>query len=982
MLAWIGIALLSVSWLVGLGYYHPANWPAWAFLAGSGTLLLATARGRLVPPWQSAAAALLAFPSLLVASGPQRTAAPWPYWAPLALVCLGSLLGFLAGLRWLARPAPPERRGGRNSRQSPPERAPAPASLPQKLLGRLGTAALLAGCVLLVQALGMMVYATVTARSHELPPPFPWMLGLVARALGADSAVYQSTIVLFSMRETHQLGATWELLLDPVTWCFLLGGSVLVGWWTWSGVLRREGEEARPGARPRAFRLALARFAVPILAWLPLRAGLYMGIFLHGVLRTEYSAPLVAMRVFWNTWIHLALLAGPVLLAWRLVPRPAGEPPPAPAGATPRWRLPLAGLLAAAAAAALTAAVLWEPVGERKAGRVMFEEYHPEGDKQWERTDKPFDTRWYGHDSAYTYYCIYDYCGRFYKVWRRTTPLNEDALADCDVLIVKVPTRPYARQEIVAIEKFVREGGGLMLIGEHTDVFGTGASLNSISRQFGFTFRPDCLFGIDKVFEQRYDLPLAPHPLLAYMPPPVRGEAPDGTERDEPSMDFATSCSIDPGTSWGRAAIRSAGLKSKTANYFAYNFYPSTSDTAAMRYGAFVQLWTMRHGRGRIAAFTDSTIFSNFSAFEPGKKELWMGMVEWLNHRSPPLNPRWPLAVLGVPLAGCGLWVARRSSGAWLVLLASGLLAWSATVLAVNAAHRRGMPALRPERPLIRVTMDESISRPDLPRNGFINGVEKPLGLGIFERWILRLGYFTARRTTDVLQGDLVVFARPVGPVSKEFRSELLRYVEKGGKVLVVDTPQEASPEAAAKEPPPDLPADPEAPPPPAPDKGSSGRQAPTTNELLEPFRLRVEHATSVSGVLTTSEGWPAVRSEDCAVVAGGTPFAWVDGRPVAASVPYGKQGGSVTVVGYGRRLADSKMGTTGDVEPEKVVERLPAAAGKTEKTYDLREVYEWQYGLLRRIVEGKPLGQATSPPPKPIVKPELLVPAEPQVKP
>jgi len=950
MLVWIGIALLSASWLVGLGYYHPADWPAWAVLVGSGTLLLAAARGRLVSPRQSAAAALLLVPSLLVAPGPWRTAA-WPYWTPLALVCLGSLLSAVAGWPWGSRPVPPQQGRGRNARQSLPERTGVPASLAQRLLGRLGTASLLGGCVLLAQALGMMAYATATARSHELPAPLPRLLGLVARALGADSTAYQNTVVLFSMRETHQLGATWELLLDPVTWCFLVGGAVLIGWWAWSGVFRREGEEARPGARSRTFLLALALFALPILAWLPLRAGLYMGIFLHDVLRTEYSAPLVAMRVFWSTGIHLALLAGPVLLAWRLVPRPAGEPAPTPADAPPLWQLPLAGLLVAAA---FTAAVLWDPVGPRKGGRVMFEEVHPDGDKQWERTDKPYDTQWYGHDSGYTYYLIYDYCGRFYNVWRRTTPLNEEALADCDVLVVKVPTRAYGSQEIAAIEEFVGAGGGLMLVGEHTDVFGSGAALNSISRQFGFTFRPDCLFGIDKVFEQKYDLPLAPHPLLAYMPPPIRGEAPDGSYRCEPSLDFATSCSIDPAASWGRAAIRSAGLKSKTANYFAYNYYPSTSDTAAMRYGAFVQLWTMRYGRGRIAAFTDSTIFSNFSAFEPGKKELWMGMIEWLNHRNPPVNPRWPLGFLGVLLAGCGLWVARRSSGAWLVLLAAATLAWSATVAAVNADHRRSMPELVPERPLVQVTMDESISRPDLPRNGFINGVEKPLGFGIFERWMLRLGYFTTRRTADVFQGDLLVFIRPVGPVTKQFRSELLLYVEKGGKVLVVDTPEAESP----------------------------GRQTPTTNDLLEPFGLRVEHAASVSGTLTTSEGWPAVRSENCAVVAGGTPFAWVNGRPVAASVRYAKQGGSVTVVGFGPRLADSKMGTTGDVEPEKFVERLVTAAGKPEKSYDLREVYEWEYGLVRKIVEGKPLGQATPPAAKPAVKPESPPPAKPQVKP
>jgi hypothetical protein len=278
--------------------------------------------------------------------------------------------------------------------------------------------------------------------------------------------------------------------------------------------------------------------------------------------------------------------------------------------------------------------------------------------------------------------------------------------------------------------------------------------------------------------------------------------------------------------------------------------------------------------------------------------------------------------------------------------------------------------------------MDESVSRPQLPRNGFINAVDKPLGFGIFERWILRLGYFTTRRTTNVLQGDLVVFIRPVGPVTPQFRRALEQYVENGGKVLVVDTPLEASPETAPKAPPPELPEDEEAPAVSSTQAEAPAPQSSNANKLLEQFGLRVDHATSVSGALTSSEGWPEVRSENCAVVAGGTPFAWVDGRPVAATVRYGKRDGSVTVVGYGQRLADIKMGTTGDVEPEKIVESLPAGAEKSEKRYDLREVYEWEYRLVQKIVEGKLLGEPAQPASKPAVTPQSPPPAKPQVKP
>lgn len=82
------------------------------------------------------------------------------------------------------------------------------------------------------------------------------------------------------------------------------------------------------------------------------------------------------------------------------------------------------------------------------------------------------------------------------------------------MLVLKTPTREYSLGEINAIQRFVRRGGGLLLIGEHTDVFGTGTHLNAVAERFGFRFRFDCLFGVDSVFEEHWNRPLTPHPIL------------------------------------------------------------------------------------------------------------------------------------------------------------------------------------------------------------------------------------------------------------------------------------------------------------------------------------------------------------------------------------------------------------------------------------------------------------------------------------
>ena len=941
MLAWIGVALLSVSWLVGLGYYHVANWPGWAAVVVAGTVCLAGFEVRLPAARAAFVAFLLTLPACLVA--------PWPYRAAFVLLAAGLVLGAIARLIAPQEPS-----------ASPPGQ-PGKSGLGHRLLRcyrRLSTGVLASGCVLLAQALGIQAYMAVTSRSHELPRPLPEVLGAAAKALGIDAAVYGNTLAAFSMRKIHYLGATWELFFDPASWCFLVGGLVLVGW-----RLRADRFGGTPPVDPGPMRrwspclhaaAMVIALVLPVLLWLPFRAALLVALYLHEVLRVEYEAPLQVMQRFWSTPTHLLLLAGPVLLAWRLVgslrfregeapaepckstdvagstvARQEPRPPGVASSPAPWWHRPAAVVLAMAGVAAISAGVLWDPVGERKAGRVVVEEYHPEGDKQWERTDKPFDTKWYGHLSGYNYYCIYDYMSRFYAVTRRTERLNDAALQDCDVLIVKVPTRPFSNQETRAVEQFVERGGGLMLVGEHTNVFGSGTFLNSIARRFGFSFRYDCLFGVDKVFEERYTLPMVPHPIVEHMP----------------WMHFATSCSIDPEKSSGRAAMRNLGLKNLMADYHVSNFYPKPDDGPEMRYGAWVQLWSMRYGRGRIAAFTDSTVFSNFCVFEPGKKELWMGMVEWLNHKSPPLDPRWPLVGLGTLLILLGLATGRGWDGAWLVLAAAGVLGWSAAAVGAKEYHAAAMPYPEPMQPFVQVNVDQTICRPRLPRNGFISIAETDYG--IFERWILRLGYFTARRSyPEVLDGSLVVFLEPSKPIAPDFLSDLKQFVERGGKILVVESPLKTEPAFPAYTAPQSEALDMDVPgeDPAAKPNRPTGSRDPSTNDLLQPFGMSVDHSTTVGGpsaMLVTSEGWPSVPVKAAVAVQGGRPFAWISGKPVGASISVGNRGGSVTVIGYGPRFREDQMGGYGDAEPDKT----------------LTQVYDWEYAMLRAIVEGKPLG-------------------------
>ena len=826
MPAWIGLALLSGSWLFGLSFFHDAQPWVFAFLIAAGTCLVA----RLDIPRPSRGQCATA----LVLAGPALFLMPWPYRVmPLWII---------SGLVLVVVPIP---------RQWPK---------------RLGMGFVAAGAVLAWQALAMWAYESVTARSHELPWPLTYVLYGMARLIGIDAALDGTTLTLHTMREVHRLGATWELLLDPPTWCFLVGGIVMLALYpagrTWKGI---------------------SRLVLSILIWLPIRAGLLLGIFIHRALRTEYDASLDLMQIFWNPWMPLILLAGLVMLAVRLVP--CGSEGKAVSSATDQapTRRTVLGIAAFGIGVwLLTLSLVWDPPGPRKAGRVIMDEHR----SQWERTDRPFDTTWYGHESGYNYACIYDYCSRFYEMSRLEKDVDANTLASADVLIVKVPTARYDPREVQAIKDFVRRGGGLMLVGEHTNVFNIGVHINDIARQFGFVFRADCLFEIDTIFEQSYEPAWVPHPIV----------------QDIPSLDFAVSCSVAPGVSAGKAVIRSTGLKNLTADYHASNFYPQVQDRAEMRYGAFIQLWARRYGKGRVVAFTDSTIYSNFAAFEEGKSELMLGMIEWLNHRNGPMDPRPWLGIIGIGALGTGLWLARRNRACWVCVIGIGLAAWAGAGAEARQLHHAAMSLPKPVRPYTHVVIDRTVCKGPLSKSGFIAGPKD--GFGIFERWILRLGYFTSRRSgSEAFRGDALVFFYPTGAVTEDFRTRLVDYVRSGGKVLILDSPV----------------------------NGDS-----KTNGLLLPFGLSVENGGGGGGGLKTPEGWPSVSVETALTVKGGDPLVYLQDRPVAATVLYGK--GAVTVVGFGSRFSDMVMGVTGDVVPDE----------------NLKRVFDLEYAILRRVITGE----------------------------
>jgi hypothetical protein len=855
MRCWIAAALLAGSWLLGLDFYQPGSAVAWALTIALGAVFLAGFPLRMPRgPECLLAVALLA---------PAVWFFPWPYRATPLLLAIGLLLGCV----------------------KIPQRWPAP----------LGRGLVAGGLVLLAQSAMIDLYVAQTARCHDLPWPLPGLVGSVAWLLGTDAAVDGSTLVLGTLRGPIRLGATWELLFDPVTLGFFVGGLVLLGF---------------DAGRPRHEQPQLARWlrrsrrlAAVMIVWLPIRTAILVAILLHRAVRWDVPERFNVMDQFLSPWVHLVLLTVPVLAAWYFVGM-RGSAAGGEGAASSESARQGAGRYVASLASVLAAIMVfawlwqWDPAGERLAGRIMFVERH----STWEPTTRPYDTTRFGEESSYTYAAVFDYCSRYYEMSRllESDPVDEAKLATCDVLVVKIPTERFSADEISAIERFVDRGGRLLLIGEHTDVFKSSTFLNEIAKVFGFKFRLDLLFWFRDPYVQVYEPPRVPHPIVQHLP----------------RMNFAVSCSVDPGWSLGRAAILNTGLWNLPPEYHTDNFFPEPEYRPEMRYGAFIQLWTTRYGGGRVAAWTDSTIFSNFSTFEPGKSELMLGMLEWLNHRSAldRAGPRWlvfaTLGLLAAALMAGGLHLARRQRISSIVLLAAGIFGAAAGSALVAAAHRAAVPVPKPVRPTVRVIVDRTVSDVPLSRDGFTQ--ENGLGYGLLEQWIPRLGYFTARRSGKAaFEGDVLVVVCPQKSVSEEYRQGLLEFVANGGKLLVLDSPDVAGV---------------------------------TANSLLWPFGLGVNHSESRKGKLGLAGGWPGIPLENVCEVIGGQPFMWVEGLPVAARVAYGR--GRVMAIGFGSVMNDGGLG----------------GHWMAEAAPDMLVRSDLLFALVQALVEDRPVVQ---PPPR-----------------
>jgi hypothetical protein len=831
LLIWFAILFSSISWLYSLNIYKtPVPWLAWILIGLSAVFAFLGLRARVCARFDKKLLYLV-IPLALSAA-----VLKVPYGIGPGMMAVGIIL-----LVW-------------------PKLRP------------VGFGFLFVSTVLIVQSIIPGLYGALSARSPTVSGLTPLVYG-VLEFLRAPVSYSQHTIFFRTMRELYDTETTWAAFGLLPGLLILAGGLVAV-----------------PLYFKRFWRKAL-QLALSMGVYMFVRYIFMLLFFLYVMYFVSYDEEMNKTYVLWNPALIGLTFLPFIFIAVRFL-NPRAEPSSVivfdSPGLAPRKKL--AAVFLCLAAFLLTASFGFNDPGRTKKGRLIIDEFH----SQWEPTTRQYDTKWYGSEAGYNYYCMAEYLGHHYDLARNLKPITPEVLAGCDVLILKIPTEKYPEEEIDAIVDFVKKGGGLLLIGDHTNVFGSSTYLNPVASRFGFKYRYDCLFDIEDVFEQVYCRPsILPHPIVQRLPPFM----------------FEVSCSIEPKSYFPGRVILAGGLKRLGIDYSSGNFYPQVDDRLGMWFGNFHQTVAIPHGKGRVVGFSDSTVYSNFSAFIQGKPELLLAAVDWLNrqNRLAWLNRAFLIASILSFLLSAYLFPRKSEDnmGFGLTAIANAVFAVSLAIFAFGAISKATYRLPHPISKFSTVAFEQSHCDYDLPLTAFNDDPTR--GYEVFYQWILRLGYYPAATHSikeSVAKGDVLVLINPDVYFSDEEVDALDGYVLKGGRLLIADWP---------------------------------GNKSDAGLRLMEKFGIsgnkEVEVTASPAYEPTSQKMWNLGNAFE---LKGGTPLLFTENAvPVMTFVERGE--GLVVAVSFSDAFSDANMGVNEGVIPDP----------------DLLHHYHLQFALVKGLVEG-----------------------------
>jgi len=417
---------------------------------------------------------------------------------------------------------------------------------------------------------------------------------------------------------------------------------------------------------------------------------------------------------------------------------------------------------------------LFQDPGVKKNGKILIDEFHSD----WEDTQTPLDTNWYGVLSTYNYYSWAEWLKNYYTVdINNDSFLTSDLLEKYDMVILKCPTSPYVNEEVIAIERFVESGGGLYLIGDHTNVFGMNTYLNQVAEKFGLSFKTDATYelgsGNPTSFTPEY---VFAHPIVQHMD----------------KFEFLTSCTLEAPLTAENVIVGSRIL-AEPGTYSTENFFRESVSSPDSSFGMLLQVAAFKYGKGRVVAFTDSTCFSNFCVFTDGYQSFNLGVIEFLNRENLYVSLNVILVALALILFLIAAYLLRGEEKTKLVLLfiVIGVLAVSLALPLFSYVNELNYPIPQQKSDFTQVCFEQEYSNIEIELLPSLFFVEEGNRFGTFYVWTQRVGCIptlTQKLQSALHNSDIAVIINPDKSFDSPDINSIIEYVNSGGRLLVMDS--------------------------------------------------------------------------------------------------------------------------------------------------------------------------------------------------
>lgn len=209
----------------------------------------------------------------------------------------------------------------------------------------------------------------------------------------------------------------------------------------------------------------------------------------------------------------------------------------------------------------------------------------------WCDVSKEVNNNSYAMDYFYAYSDFF----RLLNSYAPTFVISNKDIADnklkYDAIVLITPTMPLSIKEIENLLNYVWKGGKLIIIADHTNLYGHADVLNSILHKLNVHLNDDTLYdNLDYYKDYHININSS---LLSEM-----------YTKTNSSLNLPFYSHI-----WGISDV----IISEKADYTKENFFGNLEFTEDDAVGSFPVGATLLHGLGSVVIWTDSTLFSNFA---------------------------------------------------------------------------------------------------------------------------------------------------------------------------------------------------------------------------------------------------------------------------------------------------------------------------------------------------------------------------------